>query len=104
MLRRYDGFINNDEIIRIPDFIPPELPTDKVCVWNVEKYKHLSFLSYQYYSSPHFGYFIRCANQEFGIDEYEWSNNINIRIPYPLPAVLQIYNREREQYLKTINR
>lgn len=101
-LNRYDGFLQNDEYIFIPDFEIINRATDEVKRWNRDAYRSLPQLAYEVYNNPHDAFFIKVANQEYGLDEYEWDNDILIRIPRPILVVRREYFQKKDEYLNKI--
>lgn len=70
--------------------------TDKFIMW--KKGMRLDTVSYQYYGTPTYDFLIRMKNNQFGIDEYEWPDDIEIIIPYPLENTLSSLRDEYDRF------
>jgi hypothetical protein len=78
----------------IPNINIPDKLTDKYIIW--KKGMRLDTISYQYYGNPAYDFLIRHKNGEFGFDEYEWENGVEISIPFPLENTISSIRQEYE--------
>lgn len=70
--------------------------TDKSKIWN-KQIDRMDNLSQRYYNTPYGAIFIKMANAQYG-DEFDIPDGAFIRIPFPLPAVIQEFNDELNKY------
>lgn len=80
----------------IPSIKMTDKFTDKFIVW--KKGMRLDTISYQYYGTPIYDFLIRMKNKQYGIDEYEWPDSIEIIIPYPLENTLSSLRTEYDKF------
>jgi hypothetical protein len=93
-------FLTNEEVFRIlPHINIEDKPTDKTKIWNSEG-DRLDIISNLYYNHPYGSQLILLKNKQFGLDEFEWDNGINITIPFPYNSSIQQFIEEVQTYLK----
>jgi hypothetical protein len=92
----YNKLIANGVTKQLPYIKIRERQTDKPHTWNKET-DRMDNLSQRYYNTPHGAVFIKMANAKYG-DEFDIPDRAFIRIPYPLPSVIQEFNDELNKY------
>ena len=99
---RYVKFRHNGKIDFVPNIVIPEKSSDYY-----DRYyrgmTRLDNLSYKYYGDANYDWLILAANPEYGSLEYLIPTGSLIRIPYPLDATLEIYNKMIDNY-KILNK
>jgi hypothetical protein len=93
---RYTKFIDEGTNKILPHIKLIDKPSDKE--YQFSKGDRLDSISQKYYGTPYFEWIIRQKNASFGVDEYEWDNDIIIKIPYPLRDTIQEYISNIEIY------
>jgi hypothetical protein len=93
---RYDGLLNDDNIISPPFVKLSEKNTDKFVQYTINK-SRLDKISQQEYGSPYFGWLILMANPELGGLEWNIKNGETLRIPYPLEQTLRDLKEKLKQ-------
>jgi hypothetical protein len=94
---RYSLFKNNEKISYIPFINIPELNTDIKVVYSAGV-SRLDRISYKYYGDPTFGWLILYANAQYGAIEFDFPDDVVIRIPFPLESAIQLYESEVRNY------
>lgn len=96
---RYSQFRDGNTINIVPFAEVPVKSTDRYEIYRKGKTR-LDLLSYQYYESPDYAWLIMQANPEYGSMEFAIPDGSEIRIPYPLSASIDDYQKEVENYKK----
>lgn len=96
---RYCKFRENGTIKPVPNIRIPKLQTDYYETYIAGK-SRLDLISYEYYKNPNYDWLIMMANPEYGSMEFDIPDGTQLRIPYPLDEVLQIYNVLVDNYNK----
>jgi len=94
---RYEEFEVDGNFQIVPGIEIPIKSTDKYITYKKGKTR-LDKLSNEFYNTPVFGWLILLANPLSGSIEFQIPDNFTLRIPLPLVATLQDYQREIELY------
>ena len=95
---RYNGFIVNGVINKVPFIKLSEKTSDKEDVYKLG-ITRFDILSEKYYKNPNYGWLIELANPELGSLEFKIEDNSIIRIPFPLDSTLNNYQEEVNKYI-----
>jgi hypothetical protein len=83
------------------------IPFIKLSVKSTDKYEiykdgvtRLDKLSQKYYNNPTYGWLIQLANPQFGGLEFDFYENLPIRIPFPLISTLQEYQDKVDEEIR----
>lgn len=96
-MNRYDDFIKDGKWDIIP-FIPIiKQNTDYYIMYDSSK-KRLDNISYEFYQDPNYGWLILQANPEYSSLEFNISNGVVLRIPYPLENALNKYRDDIKKH------
>jgi hypothetical protein len=95
--RRYSKFTKEGKSLIVPFISIPYRSGDFF-----EKYEsgitRMDLLSYKYYNNPDYAWLIMQANPQYGSLEFLIPDGSEIRIPYPLDAVLEGYDAAIREY------
>jgi hypothetical protein len=94
---RYKFFKNNADIKYIPFINIAEQSTDIKVIYTAG-ISRLDKLSQKYYADPTFGWLILQANAQYGGIEFDFPDDVVIRIPYPLESAILLYETEVTNY------
>ena len=96
---RYKKFRINEKILTVP-FIPIRQNDSDLFINFKRNFNRLDLISYDYYGDASYGWLILQANPDYGTNEFNIPNNVVIRIPYPLNAVILNYEQDIDNYIK----
>ncbi len=95
----YEPFRQGEEWLNIPFIAVPVQPSDKPMVY-IPGESLLTKISQKYYGNPYMGKFILAANPQLGADEFALTEEVTIRIPFPLDSALTAFRQAVDAYLK----
>ena len=95
----YEAFRQGEEWLNIPFIAVPVLPTDKPMTY-IPGESLLTKISQKYYGNPYMGKFIMAANPHLGPDEFAITEEVTLRIPFPLDTALSVFRQAVDSYLK----
>lgn len=90
---RYNTFRSNSEMKPIPGITIPVSSSDKTVIYK-QGLTRLDKLSNLYYNNPYSGWLIMLANPEFGGLEFNITDMVGLRIPFPFDSAIARYNTE----------
>ena len=94
---RYTSFRKGNEIEMVPFVKIPQSSSDIYEIYDKGKTR-LDKISYDYYGSPDYAWFIMQANPQYGSMEFNIPDKSELRIPYPLTQALDGYKTAIEEY------
>lgn len=100
---KYEKIIENGETGVLPFIKLPSKETDKSTIWNSAT-DRLDTVSNRYYGHPYGGFLILNANAEYGVDENDIPDGVQITVPFPYKVSLQQYIDGLERYLRKYKR
>lgn len=96
---RYSMYRSGDDIGLVPFGEVPKKNTDRF-----ETYKRgvtrLDLVSYEYYGTSEYAWFILQANPQYGSLEFNIPDGAELRIPYPLDVSLESYRKSLSNHNK----
>lgn len=95
---RYEEFRFNGKIKILPFLKIPRKSTDLRVEYKANS--RLDIISDEYYNNPTFGWLILQANPQYGGMEFDIPINTVIRVPFPLMASLNDYDKTISRYRK----
>ncbi len=95
---RYGEFRENGKYKFMPFLKIPSKSTDINVVYKSNS--RLDIISQDYYTNPNFGWLILQANPQYGGMEFDIPINTVIRVPFPLMASLNDYDKTISRYRK----
>jgi|ERR1035441_6854845 hypothetical protein len=95
---RYNGFIVNDEVKRLPFIKLPQKTSDKEDIYIIGLTR-FDILSDKYYQDSSYGWLIQLANPELGSLEFNIEDNSIITIPFPLDLSIKDYQDAVAKYI-----
>lgn len=99
---RYSQFRNGNSVGLVPFAEIPHNGSDRYEIYRKGQTR-LDLLSYQYYDSPDYAWLIMQANPSAGAAEFEIPDATELRIPYPLSAALDGWQKGIEKHRKLYN-
>lgn len=97
---RYSYFMEGGEYAIVPFVAVPHSKNDRYEIYRKGKTR-LDKVSYDYYGSSDYAWFILQANPQYGSMEYSIPDGSELRIPYPLMSALNGYQKAIEEYNKS---
>lgn len=94
---RYSNFLINGTYKIVPGIKIAMKNSDYSEVYH-EGVTRLDILSQKYYGDANYDWLIMMANPEYGSMEFNIPDGSILRIPYPLNATLENYNKSVENY------
>lgn len=95
----YSLFRQGEEWLNIPFIEVPVQVSDKPMTY-IPGESLMTKISQKYYGNPFMGKFIMIANPHLGADEFSITEEVVIRIPFPLNAALTLFSQSINLYLK----
>ena len=99
---RYSKFRDGNTIRIVPFAEIPVKSSDRYEIYRKGKTR-LDQLSYEYYGNSDYAWLILQANAKYGSMEFSIPDGVELRIPYPLNASLDAYQKSIENYNKLYN-
>ena len=96
---RYSSFRKGGTIEIVPFVEVPKNGSDMYEIYKKGETR-LDKVSYEYYGSPDYAWLILQANPQYGSMEYSIPDLTELRIPFPLDAAIDGYNKSIEEYNK----
>lgn len=96
---RYNSFMGGGDYGIVPFIEVPYSKNDRYEIYHKGKTR-LDKISYDYYDSPDYAWFILQANPQYGSMEYNIPDKVELRIPFPLMSALNGYQKAIDEYNK----
>ena len=96
---RYSTFLINNKATIVPFIKLDKKPTDRYEVYK-QGISLLDIISFNNYGSSEYVYILKMANAEFGFDEFDYQDEVYLRVPYPLEVTLNEYSDKVSDYFK----
>lgn len=95
---RYEDFLINGKQTVVPQIKLTPKSTDKKYIYRVGK-SRLDKISFDFYSTPFFGWLILNANPQYGGLETNIKDGDVLIIPFPLNSTLQDYKKSLDRHI-----
>lgn len=94
---RYNKFRSGGTVKLMPYIKIPQSTGDIYITFNKSAMR-MDSLSYKYYGDANYGWLILMANPELGGYEYSIEDGATLRIPYPLPTAINLFEAAVNHY------